>query len=237
MGTLNSYTVMFTGTSLHVEFLNFSIPADIRIPANEFKIGNSTRVREGDLLAVEPIQMHIHTLSEHTLDGFYAPGELHIVTKIKKGESDYCDTTSDGCLAVFGMMLTFEGPGDMCNKAIKSLFKKLPKKVGMSNGVTFNRKLNLDDLIPEKTDYYTYLGSLTTPPCREVVTWHVYAEPIPVSAEVIEKHQHMVSFTPGDDCTFLYSGICSPPREKTNHRSIQPYKGRSVYYVQDQLFG
>lgn len=232
MGTLSKYTVMFTGTSLHIEFLEFSTPADIRVPANEYKIGNSTRVREGDLLAIEPLQMHLHSPSEHTLDGFLAPAELHIVTKVKDGESDYCDASA-GCLAVFGIMLTYEGEGTESSAVIERLFRRLPDGAGVENGITETEKLNLDDFLPGKTDYYTYLGSLTTPPCTEIVTWHVYRQPLSVSARLIEEHQYLVSFTPGDDCTFLYAGICSPPREKTNNRPIQLYEGRSVFYVQD----
>jgi len=233
MGTLSKFVVIFTGHCLQVEFKEFSIPANVRIPANEFKIGNSSIVREGELLAVEPVQMHLHTLSEHTLDGFYAPAELHLVTRVKDGESDYCDA-SGGCLAVFGLLLTYEKRGNKNNYVLKEIFKKLPDGVGMGKGITYRHKLNLDDLFPKKMHYYTYLGSLTTPPCREIVTWHVYPEPIPVAAELIEQHQHLVSFTPGDDCTFVYSGVCSPPREKTNHRPIQKHQGRKVYLVTEE---
>lgn len=35
----------------------------------------------------------------------------------------------------------------------------------------------------EKGAYYTYLGSLTTPPCNECVIWIVFVEPIEVSHE------------------------------------------------------
>ena len=38
-----------------------------------------------------------------------------------------------------------------------------------------------------KNDYYTYAGSLTTPPCKECVTWVVMAKPITISAEQVRQ--------------------------------------------------
>lgn len=39
--------------------------------------------------------------------------------------------------------------------------------------------------IPEDTSYYTYQGSLTTPPCSECVIWIVFKQPIEVSEEQV----------------------------------------------------
>jgi len=235
MGTLEKYVVMFTGTCLQVTFKDWSVETDVKIPANEYHIGNSTEVKEGQLLAIEPIQMHIHTLSEHTLDGFYAPGELHIVTKVRDGESDYCDTIEGGCIAVFAVLLTYERHGNKNNHVLKEMFDKMPPGTGEKDGVHHKTKLDLDELIPEDRDYFLYKGSYTTPPCTEVVTWHVFAEPVDIAAELIQQHQHMVSFTQGEDCTFNYHGYCSPPREKTNYRPIQRHMGRDVYLIRAEM--
>lgn len=40
-------------------------------------------------------------------------------------------------------------------------------------------------LLPSSLDYWTYLGSLTTPPLLESVTWIVCKEPISVSSEQV----------------------------------------------------
>ena len=39
--------------------------------------------------------------------------------------------------------------------------------------------------MPNKQGAFRYKGSLTTPPCSEVVTWHVMAEPITASPDQI----------------------------------------------------
>jgi len=232
MGTLSKYDVHFTGTCMQISFVEWSVPADIKIPANEISVGNSTTIKEYDMLEVEPIQMHIHTMSEHTLDGFYAPGELHIVTRIKDGQSDHCDSVG-GCVAVFAVLLAYERHGNSNHHILKHVFEDMPEAKGEEEAKRHKEEINLDELIPEDKDYYTYIGSVTTPPCTEVVTWHVFAEPIEISAELIQQHQHFVSFTPGEDCTYNYHGYCSPPREKTNNRPIQRHMGRDVYFIRE----
>ena len=230
LGTLKEYTVWFTGERLQLKFDKWLHETTIRVPASQYMIGNSSSVKVGDMLAIEPREMHYHTMSEHTVDGCYFPGELHIVTEVKEGESDYCDLTG-GCFFVFGVMTAFEGEGKRANKGLKKLFSKMPEGVGTTVGMKYKEKLNMDDFFPVNRDYFTYLGSLTTPPCSEVVTWLVFNNPITISKTLVEDHQMLVSFTPGDDCTYSFFGVCTPPREKTNHRLIQPYYGRQIYLV------
>lgn len=42
--------------------------------------------------------------------------------------------------------------------------------------------------VPFDRDYYTYSGSLSQPPCNEVVTWIIQKEPIVISALQVEQH-------------------------------------------------
>ena len=51
--------------------------------------------------------------------------------------------------------------------------------------------IDLAKLLPEKRDYYTYMGSLTTPPCSEGVTWLVMKEPLQLSPEQIGIFGHL----------------------------------------------
>jgi carbonic anhydrase len=45
--------------------------------------------------------------------------------------------------------------------------------------------IDLNGLLPENRSYYTYMGSLTTPPCTEDVLWMVFKQPLQVSAEQV----------------------------------------------------
>jgi hypothetical protein len=41
--------------------------------------------------------------------------------------------------------------------------------------------IDLNHLLPADRRYYTYMGSLTTPPCSEGVLWMVMRQPVPVA--------------------------------------------------------
>ena len=61
-------------------------------------------------VSVQPFQFHVHSTCEHTLDSFFCPLELHLVTRVDKNAGDSpekCKTADANCLAVFGVLNTF----------------------------------------------------------------------------------------------------------------------------------
>jgi carbonic anhydrase len=46
-------------------------------------------------------------------------------------------------------------------------------------------EINPAGLLPHDTAYYTYIGSLTAPPCTEDVVWFVLKTPVDISVEEI----------------------------------------------------
>lgn len=114
-------------------------------------------------------QFHFHRPAEERVNGKTYDMVAHLVHK------DF-----DGRLAVIAVLMDrgTEHP------LIQTLWNHMPLEVGMDvspPGVA----IDLMQLLPEKREYYTYMGSLTTPPCTENVLWMVFKEPIRVSSEQI----------------------------------------------------
>lgn len=55
----------------------------------------------------------------------------------------------------------------------------LPRKSGDATHST--HAIDLADALTDTAAYYTYAGSLTTPPCSETVTWFVLKHPATLS--------------------------------------------------------
>lgn len=137
------------------------------------------------------VQFHFHTPSEHTVNGKSYGNEMHLVHKNAKGQ-----------LAVVGVLIA-NGVKD--NDAYKAIWAKLPRKA--NEKVERDVNINAEDLLPRDRKYYTYAGSLTTPPCSEGVKWIVLAEPVQMSAKQIKEIEEIMH---------------------RNNRPVQPLHGRTL---------
>ena len=115
----------------------------------------------------ELVQFHFHTPSEHVLEGQAFPMEIHFVHRSEAGD-----------LAVIGVFV-MEGAA---NTALEPIWALMPKEPGEATSATLIRPT---DLLPGDGALHRYAGSLTTPPCSEIVTWSVYLEPIEASGAQI----------------------------------------------------
>ena len=115
------------------------------------------------------LQFHFHTPSEHNINDKASAMELHLVHRNEAGQ-----------LAVVGVMLNQGNP----NPLIAEIWNQIPA-VGDTNTVS-DRLINASNLLPSKKSYFSYTGSLTTPPCSEGVSWNLFVEPITVSKEQVE---------------------------------------------------
>ena len=113
------------------------------------------------------LQFHFHAGSEHTFHGTRFPLEVHLVHQAE-----------DGRLAVIGVM--FEKGAH--NPLLDDLIKVMPGTTGAAHPTM---KINLNDFLPDSWEAYRYEGSLTTPPCSEIVAWTVFSKPIIASPDQI----------------------------------------------------
>jgi carbonic anhydrase len=122
-------------------------------------------------------QFHLHAPSEHTVASVASDGELHLVHRTPAGE-----------LAVVGILLK-KGKE---NKILAPVFASAPKDEGHDAKPVSGAEIDLAKLVPAKAAYYTYSGSLTTPPCSEGVRWFVLKQPVEVSAAQLQKFKDVM---------------------------------------------
>ncbi len=140
------------------------------------------------------LQFHYHALSEHTINGKHFPLEVHFVHK-----------HSDSDFAVIGVM--FEEGKE--NALLKQYLKDFPKEKGTFGA---DKTFGLLKQLPENKSYYHYNGSLTTPPCSEVVNWYVLNHTLEASKEQLAAFSKILH---------------------NNYRPVMPLNGRKVEaYIQ-----
>ena len=120
------------------------------------------------------VQFHFHRPSEETIDGKQFEMVVHLVHK-----------DSEDRLAVVAVLVE----GGARQPAIQAVLNNLPLEKGQEVAGTPN--LDLNQMLPENRRYYTYMGSLTTPPCTEDVLWIVMKQPVQASAEQLELFSRM----------------------------------------------
>jgi carbonic anhydrase len=116
------------------------------------------------------LQFHFHAPSEHLVNGKHFPAEVHFVHRDSKG-----------ALAVIGVFLE---PGGQ-NATFTQIAAAMPKTAGKEAPIAL---IDLTALLPLTKAYWSYAGSLTTPPCSETVRWTVLQTPIKVAAADLAKY-------------------------------------------------
>ena len=116
----------------------------------------------------ELVQFHFHKPSEEKIDGKAHAMVAHLVHK-----------GADGKLAVVAVLLDDGGT----NSTIDTIWKNLPQEKGKE--VAVNATVDVATLLPADHGYYTFQGSLTTPPCSEDVRWFVLKTPLKIAGSEI----------------------------------------------------
>jgi carbonic anhydrase len=144
-------------------------------------------------------QFHFHQPSEEKLQGRDQDMVVHLVHL--RGEGVYMR------LDVVAVLLK----GGAANSLIETLWHHIPKELSHEPEKIPDVNIDPNELLPKNRGYYTYLGSLTTPPCTEIVTWYVLKSPTQLSAEQVETFKKYYS---------------------NNVRPVQPLDGRTIRQTQ-----
>lgn len=113
----------------------------------------------------ELVQFHFHHPSEEEIDGKRYDMVAHLVHR-----------DASGGLAVVAVLLKIGRE----NPLLGSLWSNIPKS-GEHDPIVKGIDIDARQLIPADHGYFTYTGSLTTPPCSEGVRWMVLKTPMEVS--------------------------------------------------------
>jgi carbonic anhydrase len=117
------------------------------------------------------LQFHFHTPSEHALAGKRTEMEVHFVHRHASGR-----------LAVVGVLMV----AGKAHPGFSAIMATAPKEEG---GADLAKPVDPASFLPKGRKFYRYEGSLTTPPCSEVVDWTVYEAPIEVAKADIATFQ------------------------------------------------
>lgn len=117
------------------------------------------------------VQFHFHHPSEEEIHGHHYAMVTHLVHKNAKGE-----------LAVVAVLVQ-EGKA---NAFLKPVFDHFPAQGKPEESVSA-ATLDLTQFLPAQRGYYTFDGSLTTPPCTEGVRWFVLKHPVQASAAQVQQ--------------------------------------------------
>jgi carbonic anhydrase len=144
------------------------------VPLSIMDNGHSIRIDTPDAGGItvddesyELQQFHFHKPSEFKVNGKAYDMSVHLVHQSKAGK-----------LAVVAVL--FETGKEQ--NLVRTLWTHLP--LGQGKPVTRPEvRIDPSQLLPAKRNYFTFLGSLTTPPCTEGVTWLVLKTPVQISKE------------------------------------------------------
>jgi len=121
--------------------------------------------------------------SELTINGKSYSAEFHIVHyNSKYGDPNNAVDKPDG-LAVLGVFLKI----GKAHPEFEKVCEVLGDIKAKGEVVRLKRAFDPDQTLPDDRSFFTYLGSLTTPPLFESVTWIVFEEPVEISKEQLEK--------------------------------------------------
>jgi carbonic anhydrase len=116
------------------------------------------------------VQFHFHHPSEEAVKGKLSDMVVHLVHK-----------SADGKLAVLAVRMN-EDP-DFPNATLATLWQHLPAGAGAHEKIA--QMVNPGGLLPADRGYWTFMGSLTTPPCTEGVRWFVFEQELSVSRDQV----------------------------------------------------
>ena len=142
---------------------------------------------------------HFHSAAEHTFQGKRHDLELHVVHNLVDGPDH---SSYHMKAAVVGVVFAISNEN---HPFIEDLN---PEDLENLQAADFNKLF----VTEENKHYYHYKGSLTTPPCTDIVNWFLFKNVLPVRKELVKHLEHHW------ECHLGHM----------NYRAVQPLYGRKI---------
>uniref|UniRef100_A0A1A9WYK7 Carbonic anhydrase n=1 Tax=Glossina brevipalpis TaxID=37001 RepID=A0A1A9WYK7_9MUSC len=127
--------------------------------------------------------------SEHMLNGHRYDLEMHIVHHNSKFADVNTARHFENGVAVIALLFKIVKINDIGYTGLDLIYKNLKSIQFHNTTIKAEEIISLGSLLGniDRNDFYTYHGSLTTPPCSETVTWIIFANILPISYSDIKK--------------------------------------------------
>ncbi|KUL81359.1 hypothetical protein ZTR_09809 [Talaromyces verruculosus] len=178
-----------------MEGISYAVPGSVKLDipsADRVELENLNNLVEvvatnGSLITPHTTyklaQFHFHTPSEHRVNEEYFPLEAHFVFE---------NPASEFAVAAFFFQLSETGASD---PLFDSVFAHLDD---ITTPGTFTKTglLDFSTLNQHFSDHgiFQYSGSLTTPPCREGISWYISTEPLHLNVQTYNKVKKVLKF-------------------------------------------
>lgn len=192
----------------------------------------------------DSLQFHLHwgngtadPGSEHTVDSKRYPMELHIVNLKSSHNGNTTAGVADSTgLAALGFFIeAMSGNATGQPESWKTLTSYLTNITNQGETATVESGVSLDDLLVgvDRTKYFRYLGSLTTPNCNEAVVWTVFKDSVKVSKDLIDLFSNTVRI--GNSSSQLmvnvYRNIVNNDLKVTTSSSTRPWYSVGLVFL------
>jgi carbonic anhydrase len=177
------FTTCATGKRQSPIDIRDGIAVDLEPPKFDYRAGGFSVVDNGHTVQVnvapgnsmevmgrryDLVQFHFHRPSEERINGRQYEMSVHLVHKDPQGR-----------LAVVGVVLE----RGAAQPVVQEVWNNLPLE--RHEPLVAPDVLDPTALLPTDRRYFTYMGSLTTPPCSEGVLWMVMQQPVQASPDQI----------------------------------------------------
>lgn len=136
------------------------------------------RVDPGSYMVADGVRYQLERIE------FHHPTEEAVRGKLTDLGVEFVHKSADGKMAIVALRLTMDRGGP--NAVLAELWPHLPKAANTSQKVTDD--VDPAGLFPADRGYWTYMGSLTTPPCTEGVRWFVFENELTLSREQLRAY-------------------------------------------------